>query len=239
MKIAEIVPLGCLNHIQDKDYHMCLAQLVLKSEEYAEFYKKKAREGKYVILDNGAAENEVLSFDDLYKAYEIIQPTEIILPDVLFNYSETMKRSTTFYRKYMRHKPCKIMIVPQAKTLNRWVRCAEDLLEMIPANTIGIPKWLGSRNRLYRVAASGYLTGAKTEIHLLGCSESPEVLRLCEEINPNVRGCDSAYAYLCSKAGADEITLNTTRPRGTIDFLDDPEIGSLPKLMKELEDIVK
>lgn len=239
MKIAEIVPVSCLNYIEDKDYYMCLAQLVLKNEEYAEFYRKKAKEGKYVILDNGAAEGESLNFDDLYEAYAMIQPTEIILPDVLFDSYETIKRSVIFYQSYMADEECKIMVVPQAESLRKWISCTRDMLDIMPINTIGIPKWLGSKNRLYRVAASGCLAETKKEIHLLGCSESPEVLKMCKEINPNVRGCDSAYAYLCSKANIDRITLNTTRPGGVIDFLNDPKTKSLPKLMKELEDIVK
>lgn len=239
MYIAEIVPVSCLEYIRDKDYHMCLAQLVLKSERYAEFYRELAQEGKYVILDNGAAEGESLSFDDLYKAYKTIQPTEIILPDVLNNTYETIERSSIFYREYLTHEKCKIMIVPQARSLRVWITATEEMLSQLPVNTVGIPKWLGSKNKLHRVAASAYLSELTTEVHLLGCSESPEVLKLCKKANPNVRGCDSAYAYLCSKANISEITLNTERPGGMIHFLDDPEIESLPKLMNDLEEIVK
>jgi hypothetical protein len=92
---------------------------------------------------------------------------------------------------------------------------------------------------LYRVAASGYLSQSRKEVHLLGCNEDPETLKLCEEINPNVRSCDSAYAYLCAKASMNEITLHTLRPEGHIDFLNGPRIGTLPKLMEEMEDIVR
>lgn len=239
MRIAEIVPVSCLSYIKDKNYHMCLAQLVLKNKEYADFYKKLAEEDKYVILDNGAAEKESLSFEELFRAYKIIQPREIILPDVLFNRQETAARSFLFFQDYMKSTNCKVMIVPQARTLREWISAVELMLKDIPADTVGVPKWLGMKNSFYRVTASGYLFEHDVEAHLLGCSENPEILKLCERINPKVRGCDSAYSYLCAKAGSNEITQNTGRPEETIDFLNDPKIETLPKLMRDLEEVVK
>lgn len=215
LKIAEIVPLKFLELTKDNHYHMCLAHLVLKNEEYAKFYRRMSDEGKYVLVDNGACEGEKMNYDDLVKVYEIIRPTEIILPDVLFDFDETLDRTRYFLENYDLSK-YKKMIVPQGEDSDGWKSCCEEMLKLKGISSIGIPKWLGDR-----IDECKMLVGSGKEIHLLGCNGNPSSILQCKKINPNVRGCDSAFAYLCSKAGEPIITEKTKRPDETIDFLND------------------
>ncbi len=229
-KIAEIVPLKFLSLTSLNHYHMCLAHLVLKNEAYRDFYRKMSDQGKYVMVDNGACEGEKMSYDDLIKVYELINPTEIILPDVLFNMDETLDRSRYFLENYDLSK-YKIMAVPQGKNPIEWKRCCEKMLKMEKVDSIGIPKWLGDR-----VEECEMLVDSGKEIHLLGCNRNPSTIKKCIEVNSRVRGCDSAFAYLCSKAGVKVIDENTERPDETIDFLNDTlEKTSLFALMVDFE----
>ena len=235
LKVAEIVPLRFLNMTSKNMYHMCLAHLVLKSEEYALFYRRMSDEGKYVLVDNGACEGEKMSYDDLMRVYDIIRPTEIILPDVLFDKEETLERTYFFLDNYNLRR-YKKMVVPQGQDLDQWKECCDEMLVIDEVNTIGIPKWLGGAYIGSRPAICEKLTNTDKEIHLLGCSEGPKVLLDCKRKNPNVRGCDSAFAYLCAKAGVKVIDSETKRPGEKIDFLNDTK-GSetLDKLMADFE----
>lgn len=240
-KVAQIVPLKFLTMTSDNMYHMCLAHLVLKSEEYALFYRRMSEEGKYVLMDNGAAEKEKLSQEDLLRAYSLVKPTEIILPDVLFDKDQTLTRTSDFIRSnYKRLEPYKKMIVPQGKDEMEWQDCLWSMIYESfyydDIDSIGIPKWLGVKDKVARISICNRLLDIDKEIHLLGCNEGPAVLGFCRAANPNVRGCDSAFAYLCAKYGNSVITEKTTRPPVEIDFLKDTEgEGRLQSLMDDFE----
>ena len=236
MKIAEIVPVSCLELTADNYYHMCLAHLVLEDYRYSSFFKRMSKEGKYVIMDNGAAEGKNLSDKELLKAYEEISPSEIILPDILKDGERTLFRSLNFYednRKYIENY--NIMIVPQGKDRTEWLEYKDKMLDEIPANCIGVPKWLGSGKRFSRISIMESMWRCHIPIHLLGCSEGPSIINECYRANAKVRSCDSAFAYICAKTGVDHIGRFTTRPSGEIRFLNDPKMDNLEKLMEEFE----
>ena len=242
LKIAQIVPVDCLVETELNQYHMCLAHLVgrssRQSEIYTEFYKRMSDEGKYVLMDNGAAENSQLGFEDLISMYELINPTEIVLPDVLCNKDETIERTCNFYSQFKDQiSKYKIMVVPQGNSFEEWSMCAYELMQHIPVTTIGVSKFLemSTGDKTIRTRACEFLRPYDVEIHLLGCSEGPRAVKDARSANNRVRGCDSAFTYICAKAGFMSISVNTTRPDGEIDFLRDPAIMSLGRLMREFE----
>ena len=95
-KVAHIVPVSHLSDTTDNQYHMCLAHLVKESDEYTAHFAKMAADGKFVLMDNGAAEGAQLRFGELFGMYEKIKPTEIVLPDTLFNPASTIQKSRVF-----------------------------------------------------------------------------------------------------------------------------------------------
>lgn len=235
-KIAEIVPVSLLDYTKQNAYHMCLAQLVLKNRDYALFYRDRALEGKYVILDNGAAEGEEMDFEDLLEAYSIVKPSEIILPDVLKDSRKTCEKTIRFYEKqWETTMNYNTMVVPQGKDLGGWINCFVELANTIPFTCVGVPKWLGANGSLDRVKAVEYLSRYNVEVHLLGCNENPSIIKRCHEVNGNVRGCDSAFAYLCDKAEMTSIDESTERPDEVIDFLNDTKTSNLRSLMHDFE----
>ena len=68
-KVAQIVPVPHLPQIENNHYHMCLAHLVKESEGYTEFYRRMSDEGKFVLMDNGAAEGSQLATYELLEMY--------------------------------------------------------------------------------------------------------------------------------------------------------------------------
>lgn len=250
-KVAQIVPASCLQYIQDNHYHMCLAHLVHEEmalpeveRVYTNFYAKKSAEGKFVLMDNGAAENAQLSVPTLLEMYKVINPTEIVVPDTLCNAKDTLRKMGEFVRSF-EELPYRFVGVPQGQTLEEWKQCATTMLERLPrVQTIGISKFLNiaTGDPMVRMAAAQHvqkvaLANGRTniEIHLLGCDEGPGIVRAIRQAVPLVRGCDSAFAYIASLSGT-AIGPETKRPAGEIDFLHGPVTESLNSRLHEMEE---
>lgn len=236
-KVAEIVPVDQLQDIKDNHYHMCLAHLVAighnnkQAERYIEFYRQMSDEGKYVLMDNGAAEGSQLNPDALVKQYEKIMPTEIVIPDTLNDANNTLAKMFNWLEHFS-NLPYKMMAVPQGKTFKEWKACAYIMMQEKRVNTIGISKFLNiaTGDETIRHKAVRYLDKIAMklgrddiEYHLLGCDEGPGIVGGIQSISKHVRGCDSAFAYIATKGGVN-INVDTKRPDGVIDFLDDARL---------------
>lgn len=230
-KVAHIVPVSCLTKTQNDQYHMCLAHLV-ENAEYANHYAKLASEGKFVLMDNGAAEGSQLDFDSLFDMYAKINPTEIVLPDTLYEPGSTIQKSREFLLAMAERKVhYRTMAVPQGKTLEEWAACARIFVKDTRINSIGISKFLNivTGDRFVRFKACGILQQLfdeynrhDIEVHLLGCDEGPVIVRMCAQAYPFVRGCDSAFVYLMAQANKWMSKADDKRPEGTIDFIGGP-----------------
>ena len=243
MRIAEIIPVGCLEKTAQNQYHMCLAHLVQQNDEYTKFYRRMSNEGKYVLMDNGAAEGSQLDIEGLIECYEKVQPTEIVLPDTLCNSEETVQKSVRALQLLKDRgllKNRRVMFVPQGKTFREWCNCLQTFMAYActSVDTIGVSKFLEMEtgDSDVRMKAVRYLDEHCKwyEIHLLGCSEGPDAIKECHELSTHVRGCDSAFAYICTQAGV-TIGPDTKRPSGEIDFLNGPDYDGLEQNMKSFE----
>lgn len=245
-KIAQIVPVLHLEQIENNHYHMCLAHLV-GDKRYAEFYRCMSNEGKFVLMDNGAAEGAQLPVKELLKMYDAIRPTEIVLPDTLNNCVDTLRKTLDFIHEYS-NLPYRFMGVPQGKDFDEWCACVEVMLREPRINSIGVSKFLNiaTGNNEIRFHACAYIDKVAkalgrrdVEIHLLGCDEGPYLVGQIQQLFPMVRGCDSAFAFIATQAGV-EITEETERPEGEIDFLEGTTSWEgLEKRLKEFEDVAR
>jgi len=234
VKVASIVPVSYLYLIQSKNYHMCLAHLANSIPRYADFYKEQAQKGKFVIMDNGAAEGEQQRVDTLVRLAASINPTELILPDVLYDSEATLDRSYKAIDVVKRSGlECRLMAVPQGRTLHEWVGCALEMLQW-PVDTIGISKFLnyvlGPYVRLLAIAA--ILPKLKDkDIHLLGCAcDAREVGVINDFFGSRVRGVDSSIAYIYARSGINmhnALRNNIPRSQAEIDFMEESTDTSL------------
>lgn len=236
-KVAHIVPRDSLYMTRDNQYHMCLAQYCL-DETYKAFFRRRAVEGKFVLLDNGAAEGTTTDIKHLFELAQELGAGEVVLPDKLQHMEATMQRTKEAYDKYLEFKDKKeygfgIMVVPQGANYDQWKRCAEQMVEMFPmATSYGVPKALVTAEdpyaRFYAVEYLCQLLMAKdrdAEIHLLGMNEPPAIVATIFESFPRVRGIDSAFAYLSTQALVPISNPYTERAAGTIDFLGGKDLG--------------
>ena len=81
--------------------------------------KNYHRWGYFIILDNGTPEGQLQNNVDLLSAYDRIKPDELVIPDVLFDGSETLKASRLFLRE-AELPSRKRMLVPQGSTMKEW-----------------------------------------------------------------------------------------------------------------------
>lgn len=239
-RVAHIVPVSHLSDTVDNQYHMCLAHLV-SCTEYKEHFVEMARRGKFVLMDNGAAEGSQLDFDKLFEMYEEINPTEIVLPDTLYESGSTIQKAREFLVEMERRGvQYRTMAVPQGRNFEEWKACARILIKDTRINSIGVSKFLNiaTKDRYIRFKACEVIGALiqeydryDLEVHLLGCDEGPLVVKMCQEAHPFVRGCDSAFSYLQAQANKMMTLKDDYRPSGTIDFIDGPRFLGLNKYM--------
>lgn len=249
MKLAHIVSVAHLEQTRDNHYHMCLAHLVLQNETYASFYANMVAEGKYVLMDNGAAEHEQLSLEGLLAAYERVHPTELILPDTLFDGKDTVNKTLEgldyFQGKMIRG--LKYMAVPQGRSFVEWAESATALLQKREINSIGVSKFLNTttRDQSIRLEAVRFLDlmmstmDKPKEIHLLGAHIGPGEVAEASKGSKHVRGADTALAYLFSQAEKSMMSTSLRPPKEEIDFIDGKVLSKrLDETMRRFEKVV-
>lgn len=228
MKLATILPTAHLEVIAGMPYHMALAHLVGVDEKYTKFYARESENGAYVIMDNGVIEDAQQNIVNIIDKAKLIDAKEIILPDVYMKSQETIESSYDALCYVNEHEPAmNVMAVPQGETMEEWLDCAEEMLTW-DVHCLGIPKVLtkiaGRDGRLEALMALKQRCPwelKNVEIHLLGCWESPLELTMIakaekQKIINTIRGCDSAIAYVYTKAGL--VISEDARPEGKVDF---------------------
>lgn len=233
MQIATIVPTPYLRYTAQDDYHMCVYQEVVKQPKYAEFFKEMAEDpSKYVIMDNGAAEEVNPTAYELMKAYEIVKPQEIVLPDMVGDKEITLHRTREAFRIFTdKHlsSEYRYMMVPQGETFTEWCDCLDEMLMLRPYS-VGVSKFMtkilqeelgdGTNVRLELVdmiLQRCKVLDVKVKIHLLGCYNHPREIGEIIKVFPVVRGVDSAVAYIYAQEGI-SLKSEKNRPSSKMKF---------------------
>lgn len=241
-RVAHIVPVAHLEDTVENQYHMCLAHLI-KNEAYQNHFRRMSELGRFVLMDNGAAEGAQLQPDALIETYEKINPSEIVLPDSLFEAGSTIQKSRNFMKMLQGRgmiDQYRLMAVPQGNCLEEWEACARIFVKDTRVNTIGVSKFtnIGWRDRYARVKACDILAALfkeydreDMEVHLLGCDEGPLIVKQIHEAHSFVRGCDSAFSYLQAQENKLMSLADDSRPEGTIDFINGPKLAAFTTYM--------
>ena len=230
-QVATILPIRYLQEIEGKPYHMALAHLVLQSDVYAAFYQQERLNGSYVIMDNGACEGEQLHVAALLAAAKRINPTEIALPDVLFEHETTLLKAETMLNSLQEYDlPYKRMAIPQGKDPVDWFMCAIKMINW-PIDTIGIPKWLTRHGITTRsillTALIPLLEQTNKRVHLLGCGDGLKELTYFLEsphLLPYIQGIDSALPYIHTQANS-TLSVFSRRPNNPMIFHNAPDVS--------------
>ena len=201
MHIATILPAANLNLEAESEYHLCLAHL-LSNRVYRKFFWKKAKEGKYVIMDNGVVETGFpKDIEKLFNLARSIGVNEMILPDMLYNTESTLNlgKNALKFASTRHDFSCNFMAVPQGKTQEKWAACVREMLTW-PVKCIGISRFLVPtvfESRKKALEAVPELINSDKEIHLLGCPNDPAEIAEANLAFPGrIRGTDSGVAAM-------------------------------------------
>lgn len=202
MKLAVISPDMFVVSQLGLSYNMALAQKVLQYSNYEKQFLKAHSLGRFTIMDNGAAENERLTADELVDAAERILADEVIMPDAL-RLSDATLALTTDARMQRKIPPRYRMVVPQGDSWEEWRWCLDQMHERLMFRTIGVAKHL-ERLEGGRLAALKYLEQQKYhlmyDIHLLGIWNQPH-FEIKQTNFPWVRGIDTGAPIAWAQAG--------------------------------------
>lgn len=222
IKICVITPishLGVFGALGEMD--MSLAHLVLENggdNPYAKYYKQQGEKGRFVILDNGLYELQQrgvgAGIDATLDAAEIINPSEIIAEDVLFDGTATIESTKRFIARMKERKvfgKYKVMAVAQGKTEQEWWDCFSRLLYLPDVDTIGLSKLAVPQSFLGERESSGCVARSRlicTRQIAQGLSVPRSIYPL---IGPNGEqvesiGCSLAYGKVLHLLGGDNWT---------------------------------
>lgn len=122
MRLANIIPPPWTEKFPRGEFQMILAHWVLEYPEYATLAKKASQKGIFTLLDNGAFEGAQAETGALARAANACGATEVVLPDVMGNPTETLKRSWAALGQVSSYS---VVFVPQGKDVDEWTRCLD------------------------------------------------------------------------------------------------------------------
>lgn len=83
--------------------HVCYASLVLKSKDYAEFYRRRSLEGDIVVLDHSPVlPRNPLDIGRFIEVIDYIHPKAVVLPDKDFSKDRTIGLADSYFQ-HTRH----------------------------------------------------------------------------------------------------------------------------------------
>lgn len=209
MKVALIAPLPLVKKYGEwSDYHLVLAHFVLKAKKYAEYYRQKSRNGEHIILDNSSIElGHPLPEAQLRKAADLVEPTEIVVPDYLGDHVDTLKALKAARTSWAwALSAARFMFIPQGSTLKAWMFALGYARAVPEVWALGVPKYVEShlgvkRPDLVEDLYRQRFISSCTRLHLFGVHRNPiEILRYAREELP-VRGIDMKFPFLAAQYG--------------------------------------
>ena len=253
MKLAYISPTNALKKVSSLgDIEFCLAPYCC-DPEYMEYFIEAKKKGRYVILDNGVAENELISNDKLVKLVIEMKVDELIIPDVIGDYEKTNKIRKEFLKKYysiLSENDIKIQSVIQGNTFGDYLGEILELEDDERVDVIGVPfrmnfckfnKTSDRENCMYnRIMFLKYIYFSRKPIHLLGNNLPVELILIS---HPNIRSCDSKLMARYGLSKKVWCWNDTDKPEKKL-YINDKmskqqieiTIENIKKLRKEVED---
>ncbi len=209
MKLATIAPTRHLSHLMCEGYIFALGQELFRDEIYYTWHIDAARSGRFIIVDNGAAEpeGEREAFYVIAHASLGIYADEVILPDKLRDATWTIEHALDgdVLRAVPQHKR---FVVPQGGSWYEWKDCLRTLVSVANPVTIGIAKWIEGELPDGRPQALEFIKEMglhkQCNIHLLGVYAKPfEEVTEAIRVLPSIRGIDTGAPIAYAQQGAE------------------------------------
>lgn len=238
MKFYCIPPNNHLDLMDQGDRFFCLAHHYIQDVKYRRhFLNLKQRSPRvFILLDNSAAEESLVTEQVLLDIVSELKPDEVIAPDVLFDKEQTLKNFKSFAEKmcnkgYLSHTS--IFACPQGSTKEEWMDCylqmvANPFVRCIGLSKIAIPKcWNDVKgDKMIGISRNQCIEDIQQKsqlikpIHLLGMGEHDEFDYYLKNKVPNIRSSDSCYSILAAINNIDFEKGNLTRIPTTNAYFD-------------------
>ena len=249
MDFYVISPVSDLTPMKLGDRIFALAHLWVQFPHYREFILEQKEEGKFITLDNSAAERALVTEDVLINVCKELMPHEVIAPDVLFDKQQTITNAITF-RDRMKEEgllnKIDIFFCPQGKTKEDWLEAYEwgihqDWIDVIGFSKIAIPSaWMSddhfSNLRTYqddqyikeaRHMAYDYLKEKGLLVKPIHCLGQGDPTEFAYYDHPMMRSTDSVFPILAAAHGQDFEIDHTTRIPTPHSFLEEFDMSEV------------
>jgi hypothetical protein len=248
MEYYVISPVSNLEPMRLGDRIFALSHLWVQFPEYREFILEQKRLGKFITLDNSAAERALVTEDVLIDVCKELMPNEVIAPDVLFDKHQTIANAVKFKVRMDNEKlsdKINIFFCPQGNTKEDWIEAykwglEQDWIKVMGLSKIAVPNvWLEDKDREScghqddqgikeaRHACYDYLKEndlLQKPIHCLGQGDPTEF----EYYNhPMMRSTDSVYPVLAASHGQNFSIDHNTRTPTPHSFLEDFDMSGV------------
>ena len=217
------------------DRIFALAHLWVQFPEYRTFILQQKAEGKFITLDNSAAERALVTEEVLIGICKVLTPDEVIAPDVLFDKQATIANAINFKHRMDAEglsSNSDIFFCPQGQTKEDWIEAYkwgldQDWIKVIGLSKIAVPNaWLENYAddqgiKEARHACYDYLKEnglLKKPIHCLGQGDPTEFRHYD---HPAMRSTDSVFPVLAAAHGQDFEKDSTTRIPTPHSFLEE------------------
>ena len=206
MKLALIPPVSWLETASSTGYQLVLPMLMAENPEYARFYRGlRLNRLQYMILDNGAAEEEQVPDQELAAIALKEKVNEVAMPDVLADMYATVERSKRFARQYgvpLAAKGIKLGYVAQGRSITE---CIEGILASqkfsVRPMTIYLPRLLLAATGIpnIRIDLAQWIAASYPEldIHFFGMDAyyMSELKRANHVLGDYLRGVDTSAPF--------------------------------------------
>jgi hypothetical protein len=206
LKLAVIPPKGLEERMAYGDMVMALAPQC-NYDAYYKQVRKLCKEGKYVILDNGANEGAAVTYEKINDLALDLGVREVVLSDVLGDGEQTIQETTkhlSHLSKTLFGTHVSLMAVVQGNSKHSQVfgelkTCVAAFSQMTRIRTLGIPRHLITPARkTVRIDLAHWVEDAypnRFKIHFLGTSPVWTTEAYMAAKYTNARSIDTSMPY--------------------------------------------
>lgn len=244
MDVYIISPVSNLTPMELGDRIFVLAHLWIQFPFYRNFILKQKRMGKFITLDNSAAERALVTEDVLINICKELMPNEVIAPDVLFNKDETINNVILFKERLDKEglsNSINIFFCPQGQTKKDWLDAYEwgikqDWIKVIGFSKIAIPNaFLESYKddqgiKESRHMAYDYLKENNLLLKPIHCLGQGDPTEFSYYDHPMMRSTDSVFPVLAATYGQQFTVNHKTRTPTPHSFLEEFDMSGVSKV---------
>jgi len=236
-----ISPVSNLEPMKLGDRIFVLAHLWIKYPHYREFILEQQKLGKWITLDNSAAERSLVTEDILIDVCHQLMPNEVIAPDVLFDKGETIRNALSFKLRMGAEgllDKIEIFFCPQGSDRDQWLDAytwalSKDWIKAIGLSKIAVPRAWGegladdqgikeARHKCYDYLVDHWMLNKP--IHCLGMGDPTEFSYYSHSM---MRSTDSVFPVLAASLGQDFTKDSATRVATPHDFLETYDMSKI------------